>query len=110
MWYCDEIIEADEILASMSTTTLDDGLKTKLNTMKQQIEGKLAKLNEVDEKILGLCNVKNIGAEVVESEEYTTKVMSCIVQLESVVNKCELQMINTAPVVEMCIFHQHKYE
>ena len=35
-----------------------------------------------------------------ESEEYTTKVKSCIVQLESVVNKCELQMINTAPVVE----------
>ena len=57
--------------------------------MKQQIEGKLAKLNEVDEKILGLCEVKNIGAEVVESEEYTTKVTSCIVQLESVVNKCE---------------------
>ena len=60
----------------------------------------MAKLNEVDEKILGLCDVKNIGAEVVESEEYTTKVTSCIVQLESVVNKCELQMINTAPVVE----------
>ena len=81
--------EADEILASTSTTTLDNGLKTKLNTLKQQIEGKLAKLNEVDEKILGLCDVKNIGAEVVESEEYTTKVTSCIVQLESVVNKCE---------------------
>ena len=92
--------EAGEILASTSTTTLDDGLKTKLNTLKQQIEGKLAKLNEVDEKILGLCDLKNIGAEVVESEEYTTKVTSCIVQLESVVNKCELQMINTAPVVE----------
>ena len=92
--------EADEILASTSTTTLDDGLKTKLNTLKQQIEGKLAKLNEVDDKILGLCDVKNIGAEIVESEEYTTKVTSCIVQLESVVNKCELQMINTAPVVE----------
>ena len=83
--------EADKILASTSTTTLDDGLKTKLNTLKQQIEGKLAKLKEVDEKILGLCDVKNIGAEVVESEEYTTKVTSCIVQLESVVNKCELQ-------------------
>lgn len=61
--------EADEILASTSTTTLDDGL----NTLKQQFEGKLAKLNEVDEKILGLCDVKNIEAEVVESEEYTTR-------------------------------------
>ena len=92
--------EADEILACTSTTTLGDGLKTKLNTLKQQIEGKLATLNEVDEKILGLWDVKNIGAVVVESEEYTTKVTSCIVQLESVVNKCELQVINTASVVE----------
>ena len=78
--------EANENLASTSTTTLDDGLQKKLNTLKQQIEGKLAKRSEADEKLLGLCHVKNIGAEVVECEEHTTKVTSCIVILESMVN------------------------
>ena len=71
--------EADELLASTSATTLEDESKTKLNTLKQQINCKLAKLNEVDEKILGLCDVKDIGAEVSESEEYTAKVTSCII-------------------------------
>ena len=92
--------EADELLASTSPTTLEDELKTKLNILKQQIKCKLAKLNEVDEKILDLCDVKNIGAEVLESEEYTARVTSCIVRLESVVNKSEIQVINTAPTVE----------
>ena len=92
--------EADELLASTSPTTLDDELKTKLNILKQQIKCKLAKLNEVDEKILDLCDVKNIGAEVLESEEYTARVTSCIVRLESVVNKSEIQVINKAPAVE----------
>ena len=69
--------EADELLASTSPTTLEDELKTKLNILKQQIKCKLAKLNEVDEKILDLCDVKNIGAEILESEEYTARVTSC---------------------------------
>ena len=79
---------------------LEDELKTKLNILKQQIKCKLAKLNEVDKKILDLCDVKNIGAEVLESEEYTARVTSRIVRLESVVNKSEIQVINTAPAVE----------
>jgi hypothetical protein len=37
--------------------------------MKQQIKCKQTK--QVDEKILGVCDVKNIAAEVLESEEYT---------------------------------------
>jgi hypothetical protein len=92
--------EADELLASTSPTTLEDELKTKLNILKQQIKCKLAKLNEVDKKILDLCDVKNIGEEVLESEEYTARVTSRIVRLESVVNKSEIQVINTAPAVE----------
>ena len=44
--------------------------------------------------------MKNIGAEVLESEEYTARVTSCIVRLESLVNKSEIQVINTAPAVE----------
>ena len=92
--------EANELLASTSSTTLEGELKTKLNILKQQIKCKLAKLNEVDEKILDLCDVKNIGAEVLESEEYTARVTSCIVRLESVVNKSEIQVINTVLAVE----------
>ena len=44
--------EADETLAYTSTTTLDDGLKRKLNTLKQQIEGKLANLMRLTRKYL----------------------------------------------------------
>ena len=82
--------EVDDILTNASLTTDSGELKTKLNTLKQQIECKLTKLNEVDQKILGLCDIKDIGAEVAESEDIFAKVTSCIVRLESAVNKCEV--------------------
>lgn len=44
--------EADKTLASTNTTRLDDAVKTKLNTSKQQIEGKITKRNEVEKKII----------------------------------------------------------
>ncbi len=53
----------------------------------------MTKLNEVDEKILGLCDIKDIGAEVAKSEDIV-KVTLCIVQLESAVNKCEVEVLH----------------
>ncbi len=86
--------EVDDILTNTSLTTEFGELKTKLNTLKQQIECKLTKLNEVDEKILGLCDMKDIGAEVAESEDIIAKVTSCIVRLESALNKCEVKVLH----------------
>ena len=64
--------------------------------MKQQNEGKLAKLSEVVEKILGICDVNRIciGGEVAASAEIIAKITSCIVRLNSVASKHEVQTIN----------------
>ena len=54
---------------------------SRLNVTKQQLEGKLKLLNDMDKDILQLCKVDTIEGEIEESENVIASIINCNQQL-----------------------------
>lgn len=86
--------EIDEILEHNATTEATNESKTKLNTLKQQITGKISTSNASDEKILAVCDVKDINGEIDESENLVAKVTEHLVKLVTVIQETIMPLNN----------------
>ena len=71
--------EAEGILSSDSLTPEQ---RNKLTVIKEQLDGKLKLLSDMDEKILSLCEVEAIETEVNESETIVARVIDCKLKIK----------------------------
>ena len=75
--------EAEEISHNES---LDAEQRSRLNVIKQQLEGKLKLLNDMDKDILQHCEVDAIETEIEESENVIARIINCNQRIESIVS------------------------
>ena len=71
--------EAEGILRD---ETMDSEQRSRLSVIKQQLEGKLKLLNDMDRDILNRCEVDTIETEIDESELVIAKIISCNQQID----------------------------
>lgn len=74
--------EVNEILASASTTPLENEALMRLNVLIHQLDGKLKTLSELDEKILNEIKIEDIDKEIEESETISVKVTEAKEKIE----------------------------
>ena len=51
--------------------------RNRLNVIRQQLDGKLKMLSDMDKEILGQCELESIDAEIEESEVAIAKIIDC---------------------------------
>ena len=74
--------EAEGILRD---ETIDSEQRSRLSVIKQQLEGKLKLLHDMDRDILNRCEVDTIETEIDESELVIAKIISCNQQIDKAV-------------------------
>ena len=74
--------EAEGILRD---ETVDTEQRSRLSVIKQQLEGKLKLLNDMDRDILDRCEVDAIETEIDESELVIAKIINCTQQIDMAV-------------------------
>ena len=75
--------EAEEIFHNES---LDTEQHSRPNVIKQQLEGKLKLLNDMDKDILQHCEVDAIETEIEESDNVIARIINCNQRIESIVS------------------------
>jgi len=88
--------EAEEIITT-ATSPLDASLKNRLNVIKQQLEGKLSTLDEMNKDILSRCEPSVIVTEIEESDGIVTKVISCKLKIDELLAVSSSSIVATPP-------------
>ncbi|XP_065902557.1 uncharacterized protein [Dysidea avara] len=78
------IREAEEIITA-ATGPLDAPGRNRVNAIKQQLEGKLKTLEELNKEILASCDPTVIVTEIEESDAIVTKVISCKLKIDELI-------------------------
>ena len=74
--------EAEEILRNESLTSEQ---RSRLNVIRQQLEGKLKLLGDMDKYILSHCEVDVIETEIEESETIIARIINCTQRIDQTV-------------------------
>ena len=75
--------EVDDLLAD---ETLSNDSAARLNVIREQLEGKMKVLTNLDGEIVSLCQVDDITREIDESEGIITKLIECKRKIASVMS------------------------
>ena len=88
--------EVDDLLAD---ETLSNEAAARLNVVREQLEGKMKVLTNLDGEIVSLCHVDDITREINESEGIIAKLIECKRKIASAMsNPVSTSTISSDPV------------
>ena len=85
------INECDEIL---NNETLTEENVSRLEVLKQQLQGKLSTLQKIGAEFLTICDLKDIEREIMESDDVETEIIVKTKRIEAKLNAMTKLMTN----------------
>ena len=99
-----KVQQAIEVLADEEDMLTDEDFQ-QLDVIKRLLDGKLKKLEEIDQNVLSLCTLETIEHEIEESDKVSAKVVECQKKIQDAVQKHNKKMIITWRVVKRFEHH-----
>ncbi|XP_068757562.1 uncharacterized protein [Montipora capricornis] len=81
-----KVQQAIEVLGDEGDTLTDEDFQ-QLDVIKRLVDGKLKKLEEIDQNVLSLCTLETIEGEIEGSDKVSAKVVECQKKIQDVVQK-----------------------